>query len=104
MSEVARSEEMRAKTEEMRLKRKEMESWMAFCSFPENLNERILQTIEGKLKENIVINIHSLLHLLPLDLRKDAIRHLGLGLLRRVSYLVLCSYYLYTFSFCLSHE
>lgn len=100
LSEVARSEEMR-------LKRKEMESWkswMAFWSFPENLKERILRTIEGKLKENTVINTHNLLDLLPLDLRKEATWHLGSGLLRRVSYVVLCSYYLYTFSFFLWHE
>ncbi|KAL6220359.1 hypothetical protein ACLB2K_008115 [Fragaria x ananassa] len=70
LSEVAKSEERRVRVEQMRLKRQEMESWRPFLSFPENLREQILQNIECKLQENILVDVHNFLPYLSIDLRK----------------------------------
>ncbi|KAL6227429.1 hypothetical protein ACLB2K_001387 [Fragaria x ananassa] len=84
LSEVAKSEERRVRVEQMRLKRQEMESWRPFLSFPENLREQILQNIECKLQENILVDVHNFLPHLSMDLRKDTIRHLGMDLFKKV--------------------
>nr|XP_004289183.2 PREDICTED: cyclic nucleotide-gated ion channel 1-like [Fragaria vesca subsp. vesca]XP_011463625.1 PREDICTED: cyclic nucleotide-gated ion channel 1-like [Fragaria vesca subsp. vesca] len=83
LSEVAKSEERRVRVEQMRLKRQEMESWRPFLSFPENLREQILQNIECKLQENILVDVHNFLPHLSMDLRKDTIRHLGMDLFKK---------------------
>lgn len=88
LSEVAKSEERRVRVEQMRLKRQEMESWRPFLSFPENLREQILQNIECKLQENILVDVHNFLPHLSMDLRKDTIRHLGMDLFKKVSYYI----------------
>ncbi|RWR83304.1 Cyclic nucleotide-binding domain-containing protein [Cinnamomum micranthum f. kanehirae] len=72
--------------EEWRVKRRDTEEWMRHRQLPEELQERVRRFVQYKWLATRGVDEESILHSLPLDLRRDIQRHLSLGLVRRVPF------------------
>lgn len=87
---------MGIRLEEWRVRRRDTEEWMTHRQLPPELQERVRRFVQYKWIATRGVDEESILHALPLDLRREIQRHLCLALVRRVShfcmqlYFVLC--------------
>ncbi|XP_030448796.1 probable cyclic nucleotide-gated ion channel 14 [Syzygium oleosum] len=72
--------------EEWRLKRRDTEEWMRHRQLPQDLRERVRRFVQYKWLATRGVDEESILHGLPVDLRRDIQRHLCLDLVRRVPF------------------
>ena len=72
--------------EDWRLKRRDTEEWMRHRQLPQDLQEHVRRFVQYKWLATRGVDEESILHALPIDLRRDIQRHLCLDLVRRVRY------------------
>ncbi|KAL2893219.1 Cyclic nucleotide-gated ion channel 1 [Bienertia sinuspersici] len=72
------------RVEEMRIRRQDAEQWMSHRLLPEDLRERIRRYDQYRWQVTRGVDEESIIHNLPMDLRRDIKRHLCLDLLMRV--------------------
>ncbi|KAJ9683465.1 hypothetical protein PVL29_019162 [Vitis rotundifolia] len=77
---------MTVRLEEWRVKRRDTEEWMRHRQLPPALQERVHRFVQYKWLATRGVHEESILHWLPLDLRREIQRHLCLGLVRRVPF------------------
>ncbi|XP_047979281.1 probable cyclic nucleotide-gated ion channel 14 [Salvia hispanica] len=77
---------MTVRLEEWRLRRRDTEEWMRHRQLPEALQQRVRRFIQYKWLTTRGVDEESILHALPIDLRRDIKRHLCLDLVRRVPF------------------
>ncbi|XP_041994238.1 probable cyclic nucleotide-gated ion channel 14 [Salvia splendens] len=77
---------MTVRLEEWRLRRRDTEEWMRHRQLPEALQQRVRRFIQYKWLTTRGVDEESILHALPIDLRRDIQRHLCLDLVRRVPF------------------
>lgn len=91
---------MTVRLEEWRVKRRDTEEWMRHRQLPPALQERVHRFVQYKWLATRGVHEESILHWLPLDLRREIQRHLCLGLVRRVC---LPWYFICDLSFLIMH-
>ncbi|GAB4854784.1 Cyclic nucleotide-gated ion channel 18 [Ancistrocladus abbreviatus] len=74
------------RVEEWRIKRQDTEEWMRHRQLPPELQERVRKFVQYNWLATRGVNEASILHSLPLDLRREVQRHLCLNLVRRVPF------------------
>ncbi|KAJ3671678.1 hypothetical protein LUZ60_007757 [Juncus effusus] len=72
--------------EEWRVKRRDIKEWMRHRQLPEDLQDRVRGFFQYKWLATRGVDEESILHSLPLDLRREIQRHLCLALVRRVPF------------------
>nr|DAD30978.1 TPA_asm: hypothetical protein HUJ06_009829 [Nelumbo nucifera] len=77
---------MTVRIEEWRVKRRDTEEWMRHRQLPLELQERVRRFDQYKWLATRGVDEESILHSLPLDLRREIQRHLCLALVRRVPF------------------
>ncbi|KAL9342354.1 hypothetical protein Peur_065679 [Populus x canadensis] len=77
---------MTVRVEEWRIKRRDTEEWMRHRQLPPDLQERVRRFVQHKWLATRGVHEESILHSLPLDLRREIQRHLSLALVRRVPF------------------
>ncbi|KAJ7970873.1 Cyclic nucleotide-gated channel [Quillaja saponaria] len=77
---------MSVRLEEWRIKKRDTEEWMRHRQLPQDLQERVRKFVQYKWLATRGVNEESILHSLPLDLRREIQRHLCLSLVRRVPF------------------
>lgn len=75
--------------EEWRVKRTDAEEWMRHRQLPHELKDRVRRYHLHKWVTTRGVDEEAIVRGLPLDLRRDVKRHLCLGLVRRVSIVLL---------------
>ncbi|XP_030493640.2 probable cyclic nucleotide-gated ion channel 16 [Cannabis sativa] len=75
-----------ARLEEWRVRRRDTEEWMRHRQLPLELQDRVRRFVQYKWIATRGVDEESILHDLPLDLRRQIQRHLCLALVRRVPF------------------
>ncbi|XP_057984284.1 cyclic nucleotide-gated ion channel 18 isoform X1 [Malania oleifera] len=77
---------MTVRLEEWRVKRRDTEEWMRHRQLPPDLQDRVRRFVQYKWLATRGVDEESILHSLPMDLRREIQRHLCLNLVRRVPF------------------
>lgn len=77
---------MSIRLEEWRVRRRDTEEWMRHRNLPPDLQERVRRFVQYKWLATRGVNEESIIHTLPMDLRREIQRHLCLALVRRVPF------------------